>query len=253
MSKTPAEPAAEMERPRPRWRSAVGPPLLTATLFAAGLATAYWLQLGTNGNLRVEGPSAVTINHTDRRRPLRHVFMLKNPSSGTIRVHSVNASCACLTTRLASVDVPARSSIPLEVEIFSFDEYRPTYQEVVQVVTDGSVLNLTISGNLPLPKDPLYRPRAVFMEPLPMLAVTEREVLLRVPKQLCRELSDGDLRVRGCQGLSATIVEEPPSGLFREFRVTLSAPSAKCRQLNGDVSLDTGAGEICIKVQGSRD
>jgi len=216
------------------------------------LATAYWLQLGTNNNLRVHGPSAVTVNHNDRRRPLRHVFELKNPSGSVIHIRSVNASCACLTTKLTSVDLPPGSSIPLEVEIFSFDEYRPTFQETVQVLTDRNVLSLTISGTLPVPNAPLYRPRTVFMEPLPMLAVTEREVLLRVPKQLGRALSDGDLRVRGCPGLTATIVEDPPSELFREFRINLAAPSAGCRQLDGDVSLDTGAGEICIKVQGSQ-
>jgi hypothetical protein len=198
----------------------------------------------------VVGPSEIVTNEVDPTSSLRHTFLLKNAASYPLTIRSVAAGCACLTTRLATYELQAGATVPLDVEVFSFDKHRSSYHQVIEILTDHNQLDLHLRGTLALPVTPLFRPHTVFMEAVSGTQAITRDVHVRVPRHLCRDLSVHDLKIEGCDELTAELLEEAPSELYRDFRITLTAPRCVRVKDGGHLAIDTGSGKVVVKLMG---
>jgi len=156
-----------------------------------------------------------------------------------------------MASKLDAPDVLPGQSVPLTIHINTFDAYKPSYWEMVRVVTDAGDLVLTIRGSLPLPQSVLFRPQVVYLESIPDLAVVERLIMVRVPKHLCREFSASDIHLTGCTAVKAELIEEARSELFREFTIRLTVPADRLDMAVGSLQLDTGGGLVEVRIRNS--
>jgi hypothetical protein len=218
---------------------------------ASGYLTAEWLKTSAPRQLTVLGPSDVEIDLPRRDRSLSYTFQLHNPTKEDIRVHKVECGCSCMASKLETPVVQAGQTVPLEIKINTFDAYKPSYVESVRVTTDVGVLDLQIHGRLPLPQQVMYRPQVVYLEQIAGLPVVERVVMVRVPKQCSKEITDGDISLVGCAGVKAEISEDPPSELYREYTIRLTAMVDQLDITTGALRLETGCVSIEVGIRKS--
>jgi len=202
---------------------------------------------GNGGGLIVVGGNVATINPPNRQDPVEHTFALKNPTNVPIKIDAVACSCSCVSSKLNTYLVEPGQQVDVTLSVL-VGAYKPDYREVVQVETSAGDLELIITGRLPLPQEPLYRPTDVYINPLPGLPTIEREVFLRVPKHCSRELKREDISWTGASFVEIDLTELSATDLYREYRLRLTLPSNRSKEAKGRLALDSGCGGIVVTV-----
>jgi len=223
--------------------------IMPLAFVAAGFAAADRIAPDRPVGLVVVGKNAIEVNHDSREKPLSHVFMIHNPTAKPMAVSSIRSSCLCMATKFPSGEIPAGATVPFELTINHFDPHRLSFREAADLVTRAGKVMVQIRGTLPRPEKLLYRPEVIYMEPLANLATIEREIMVKVPAHLCRELATSDVCTENCPGVRVSLIEDPATEVYRHFRVVLTMDAAKIRQNVGRVRLDTGGGTVCVAVR----
>ena len=241
-----------MRRPWIPILAVAGPATLAAGYFtSAYLRSSSSTEPAPTNLVALDGPE-VRIDKWDRVKPLRYDFRLHNPTPDPIQILEVRSSCACTTGELDRRVIQPGETVALTAVIRSFDAFAPSYRQSFTVLTDRGELVLRLFGDLPRPSEPLYRPRVLYLDPLPGVTVVERTVHIRIPRDCYTQLRTEDVRRSGAEKVEFRLTEEPPTEMFREFTLSVKIAAEDSGDADGVLEMETGCGLVSVVVKSPR-